>query len=243
MRMLAENQEAERHQPDGEAERGEMQARSPGHPHGCRDGGDPYGQEAPVRGFAQDALPPRPHHDQHEACRQRRTRLQEHGRQQRPERPIEHRIGRAALHVVHLRDQHDAGAVGRDAPQHGGLREGIELAGEQVGRRAVAAPQRRQDQCQARELRHGGPVRRHEAHDGEAEQHGAEDRKNPGGPEGRRAGGKVGFDGGRAGVADPAGRLPAREIALHPLAVPGHPVPLLSRVRLRDIYAASPPDL
>ncbi len=219
-----------------------MQARAPGHPHRRRDGGHPNRQEPPVRAVAEHAFPHRPHDKQNERGGERRARLQEDGGQQRAERPIEHRVGRVALHMVHLRDQHDAGAIGGDAGEYGGLREGIELAGEEIGRRGVAAPQRRQDESEARELRHGGPVRRHEAHDGEAEQHGAEDRKNPCHAEGGRAGGEIGLDGGCARVADPAGCLPARQIALHPLTVPGHGIPPAARPP-RDIYAASPPDL
>ena len=128
-----------------------------------------------MRGLAEPALPAGPHDQQHERCGERRVGPHQHGGEQGAERPHEDRVGRIALHVVHLRDQHDRGAVDGDAAEHGGVREGVELALEQVGGAAVAAPQRGEQQGEPGELRHGRPVGGNEAHDGEAEQHGAED--------------------------------------------------------------------
>jgi hypothetical protein len=42
--------------------------------------------------------------------------------------------------MVHLRDQHDRGTVDGNAAEHGRLREGVELALEEEGGGAVAAP-------------------------------------------------------------------------------------------------------
>jgi hypothetical protein len=175
-----------------------------------------------VGGAGEAALPFGPHHQEHEGRRQRRRGAHQRHGQQRAQRPGEHRVGRIALHVVHLRDQHDGSAVDGDAGEHGRLAEGLEPPLEQQESAAVAGPQRGHEQAEAGELRHRLPVGGDEAHHREAEQHRPEDGQHRGRTEGRFSGCEVGADRGGARLAHPALGLPAAEVALHPTAIPGH---------------------
>jgi hypothetical protein len=71
-------------------------------------------------------------------------------------------------------------------------------------------------------------VGRNEAHDGEAEEDGAEDGEDRRHAERRSARLQVGADAGGARLVHPAGGLPAREVALDSMAIPGHEPSLLS---------------
>src|SRR5439155_762210 len=93
---------------------------------------------------------------------------------------------------------------------------------EQDSSGAIAAPERDEQQRQPRELRHGGPVGRNEAHDGETEEDSAEDGEDRRHTERRSARLQVGADGGGARLVHPAGGLPAREVALDSMTIPGH---------------------
>ena len=168
------------------------------------------------------ALPDGPRHTRHEAGRQRRARWHQDGCEQRAQRPHEHGVGRIAFHVIHLRDEHDGGAIKGDAAEHCRLREGAELAAKEAEGGAIAAPQAGKQQRQAGELGHGRPVGGDEAHGGAAEEHGAEHGEDGSNAQRGSAGGKLGPNGRSARLAYPAGRLPARKIALDPMAVPGH---------------------
>jgi hypothetical protein len=62
----------ERHQPDDQAERGQMQPRTPAHPGGESAAAAQGTRKAEVRGvLSQASLPPRPDDQQHEGRRQR----------------------------------------------------------------------------------------------------------------------------------------------------------------------------
>jgi hypothetical protein len=132
--------------------------------------------------------------------------------------------------MVHLRDQHDAGAVDGDAAQHRRLGEGVELALKQQGRAAIAGPERAEQQEEAGKLAHPRPVRGHETHDGEAEENGTQHRQGGSGAEERRALIEVPADGPSPGGGHPTRGLPARQIALE-----------LVRYQDMDLVAALPP--
>ncbi len=128
----------------------QVQAADPALPgDGGRDGA-PAEQERPVHfAVAVGHLPAAPQaHEQH-GQRQRRVGAQDDAGGERAQRPGQHRVGRMALDVEHLRDQHDAGAEDGDAGEDGGMGEGRMLAVEQHAGDAVGAEQAAEDHGEA----------------------------------------------------------------------------------------------
>ncbi len=124
-----------------------------------------------------------------------------------------------ALDVEHLGDQHDPGPEDSDAGKDRSVGENRMIALKQGAGDAVGRKQPGEDQRDAEQAGHFGPVRGDEAHGAEADQHGTEDAEYGGEVELAGVPGDIAANGGFAVGVDPAGLTPAYEVAVETLGV------------------------